>query len=43
MQNEIENAEGIQLFRDLTVEKSSSEKKRRKREKIKRSLLVLQK
>nr|XP_022909858.1 WD repeat-containing protein 3-like [Onthophagus taurus] len=41
LQREIEAAEGIQLFRDATIERRKGEKKRRNREKIKRSIMVL--
>ncbi|XP_066151518.1 WD repeat-containing protein 3 [Euwallacea fornicatus] len=41
LQRQIENTEGVQLFRDATIEKKKGEKKRRKREKLKRSILVL--
>lgn len=41
LQQEIENSQGIQLFRDLTMEKNKNEKKRRNREKLKRSVMVL--
>lgn len=41
LQHHIENAEGIQLFRDVAIERSKSEKKRKTREKLKRSVMVL--
>ncbi|KAJ8983270.1 hypothetical protein NQ317_007170 [Molorchus minor] len=36
LQKEIESAEGIQLFRDATRERSKGEKKRKQREKLKK-------
>ncbi|KAL1518271.1 hypothetical protein ABEB36_001916 [Hypothenemus hampei] len=41
MQKQSEEREGVQLFRDATLEKRRGERKRKKREKIKRSILVL--
>ena len=41
MQREIEAAEGVQMFRDATVEKKKGDKKRKQREKLKRSMIVL--
>lgn len=41
LQRQIENAEGVQLFRDATVERKKGEKKRKKRENLKRSIMVL--
>ncbi|KAI4471001.1 wd repeat containing protein 3 wdr3 [Holotrichia oblita] len=41
LQHQIENSEGIQLFRDIAAERSKSEKKRKTREKLKRSVMVL--
>lgn len=41
MQREIEAAEGVQLFRDATVEKKKGDKKRKQREKLKRSIMLL--
>ncbi|XP_044270413.1 WD repeat-containing protein 3 [Tribolium madens] len=41
IQREIEAAEGVQLFRDATLEKKKGDKKRKKRENLKRSMIVL--
>ncbi|KAL3284711.1 hypothetical protein HHI36_018859 [Cryptolaemus montrouzieri] len=41
LQGEIEKSEGMQLFRDATIEKQKTNKKRKQREKLKRSLVVL--
>lgn len=41
LQKELEESEGVQLFRDATVERKKGEKKRRQREKLKRSLVTL--
>ncbi|XP_057671802.1 WD repeat-containing protein 3 [Diorhabda carinulata] len=41
IQNEVEAAEGVQLFRDASQEKTKSNKKRRQREKLKRSIMVM--
>lgn len=41
IQREIEANEDVQLFRDATVERKKGEKKRRQREKLKRSILVM--
>lgn len=41
MQKEIEEAEGVQLFRDATLEKNKKSDKRRKREKLKRAIMTL--
>ncbi|CAG9763288.1 unnamed protein product [Ceutorhynchus assimilis] len=41
LQREIEAREGVQLFRDATVERKKGDKKRKKREKLKRSIMVL--
>ncbi|KAK9880788.1 hypothetical protein WA026_013117 [Henosepilachna vigintioctopunctata] len=41
LENEIETSEGIQLFKDMTIEKQKTNKKRRQREKLKRSIMVL--
>lgn len=41
MQKEMENAEGIQLFRDATLEKSKKNASRKKREKMKRAIITL--
>ncbi|XP_076263220.1 WD repeat-containing protein 3 [Rhynchophorus ferrugineus] len=41
LQGEIESREGLMLFRDATVARRKGEKKRRKREKLKRSIMVL--
>ncbi|KAK4873287.1 hypothetical protein RN001_015316 [Aquatica leii] len=41
IQREIEEQESIQLFKDATVKKKAGEKRRRQREKLKRSLMVL--
>lgn len=41
MQREVENIEGVQLFRDATREKKSKDKKRKQREKAKRSIIML--
>ncbi|CAH1179400.1 unnamed protein product [Phaedon cochleariae] len=41
LQKEIEAAEGVQMFRDATREKSKGDKKRKQREKLKRSIMVL--
>ncbi|KAF5296186.1 hypothetical protein FQA39_LY12640 [Lamprigera yunnana] len=41
LQMEIEEREGIQMFKDATVKKKTGEKKRRQREKLKRSLITL--
>ncbi|XP_060519721.1 WD repeat-containing protein 3 [Cylas formicarius] len=41
LQGQIEAAEGVQLFRDATLEKGKGERKRKKREKLKRSILTL--
>lgn len=41
MQKQIEESEGIQMFRDATMEKRKGEKKRRQREKLKRSIMVM--
>ncbi|KAG5891080.1 hypothetical protein JTB14_028283 [Gonioctena quinquepunctata] len=41
LQKEIEAAEGVQLFRDATKERSKGEKKRKQRERLKRAILTL--
>ncbi|CAG9855714.1 unnamed protein product [Phyllotreta striolata] len=41
IQREVESAEGVQLFRDATIEHKKSNKKRKQREKLKRSIMVL--
>lgn len=41
IQRDIESREGIQLFRDATLERKKGEKKRKRREKLKRSIMVL--
>lgn len=41
LQRDIEAREGVQLFRDATIERKKGEKKRKKREKLKRSILVM--
>lgn len=41
IQKQIELAEGVQLFRDATQERNKGEKKRKQREKLKRSIMVL--
>ncbi|XP_050315636.1 WD repeat-containing protein 3 [Anthonomus grandis grandis] len=41
LQREIEVKEGVQLFRDATIERKKGEKRRKKRDKLKRSILVL--
>jgi U3 small nucleolar RNA-associated protein 12 len=41
MQREIETVEGVQLFRDATVEKKKGDKKKKQRQKLKRSMIVL--
>lgn len=41
LQRDIETAEGIQLFKEVTQQKKKGEKKRKQREKLKRSIMVL--
>ncbi|KAJ8909310.1 hypothetical protein NQ315_015162 [Exocentrus adspersus] len=41
LQKEIEDAQGVQLFRDATREKKKKDKKKRQLEKIKRSIMVM--
>lgn len=41
IQKEIESAEGVQLFRDATLEKNKKNQKRKKREKMKRAIMTL--
>lgn len=41
MQREIEETEGIQLFRDVTKEKKNKDKKRKQKETAKRSIIML--
>ncbi|CAH1105470.1 unnamed protein product [Psylliodes chrysocephalus] len=41
IQREVETSEGVQLFRDATIEKNKSNKRRKQREKLKRSIMVL--
>jgi len=41
IQKELEDREGLQLFRDATIERKKGEKKRRQREKLKRSIVTL--
>ncbi|CAH0548156.1 unnamed protein product [Brassicogethes aeneus] len=41
IQRDIEAHEGVQLFRDATIEKKKGDKKRKQREKLKRSIMVL--
>lgn len=41
IQKEIENAEGVKLFRDASLEKNKKSDKRRKREKMKRAIMTL--
>lgn len=41
IQKQIEETEGVQLFRDATQERRKGEKKRKQREKLKRSIMVL--
>lgn len=41
IQRQVEAAEGVQLFKDATQQRRKGEKKRRQREKLKRSIMVL--
>lgn len=41
LQKEIEDAEGVQLFRDATLEKNKKNAKRKKKQKLKRAIMTL--
>lgn len=41
LQKEIEDAQGVQLFRDVTREKNKKDKKWKQLERVKRSIMVL--
>lgn len=41
LQRDTEASEGVQLFRDMTQQKRADNKKKKQREKLKRSIMVL--
>lgn len=41
LQRDVEATEGVQLFRDATIRKKKADQKRKHRERVKRSILMM--
>lgn len=41
LQRDVESAEGIQLFRDATINKKKTDQRRKQRERVKRSIMMM--